>query len=365
MGNFLKNKSGKSDLVIIGGFLLLVWLLGSQSSTPQAAGEGASGGAAPTGNTVTVVGAPCTQSTTLTGSLVRRYTEAAQTAENVTIRQNGVLKATVAHAGTTTVQSGPNADDLELFPGLESTTFYPRHFKGKLNTCTAAATTGDPSFVEVNDETPGGAKISYVDETGLSSKSPNKLVQIDTVPTITIVNDGQADQNTGGQGQGTGFNLTIGSGGSGSVTVKFSPGAEAGWGIHGSILACQFPSAVYDASNPLTVTMITGGSGVLPLADKAPSNTVFPLIGANNTVKAFRFPGIDAKRTGDVSFTLKLLADGNHNPGGGLDRVNCTTADVGIYQKKSGEYVLDVENRDTNVDLAGKNTVYDFEVGVA
>ena len=367
MGKILKNKSGKTDFLTLIGIGLIVWLLVGQSgSTGQSASGGTADGAqaTPAANTVQIVGAPCTQSTTLTASVVRRYTDVAQTAQNVTILQNGVYKSATAHAGTTTIQSGPNADLLDLYPGLQTSdgqalTFYPRHLKGKLTTCTGSATTGDASFVEVDDETPGGEKVKYTETSGLYAAAPNKLTQIETAPTITIVNDGQATQNTGRDGQ----NLTIGAGGSGSVTVKLSPSANVGWGVNGNILACQFPSSVYDAANPVTVTV--NGKTADP-ADKQPSLIAYPLIGANNTVKAYKFPGLDSKKTGDLTFSLKFSANSNNNPAGNLDRINCTIADVSYYQReRDGAYVLDIEDRDQNLDLGGANTVYDFEIGVA
>lgn len=367
-----KNKQAKTDIMTVLIVVAIVYIaffyqggLFKGGIIPtQSGASGDTSQANPT-STVQIVGAPCTQATTLTVSTVRRYTEVAQTGENATILQNGVLKGTFAHLGTTTVQSGANGDNLELFPGLQSTTFYPRHFKGKITTCTGAATTGDVQyFTEVNDATVGGAKITYNDADGIYSASPNKLVQIDTSPTITIVNDGQANQNTGGQGQGTGSNLTIGTGGSGSVTVKLSPGANSGWGVNGNVLACQFPAAVYDSANPLIVTV--PGSGVLQPASITPSSTRYPLINANNTVKTYQFPGIDSRKTGDLTFSVKPTADQNHDPAGANDRINCTLADVSYYQKQnSGAYVLDIENRDTNVELGGANTVYDWEIGVA
>ena len=360
---FLNNKSGKESmgLILIVLAVLAVFYFGNPTGTQSVPPAGGSDGSqAPSGNTVTIVGAPCTQATTLTSSVVRRYTEVAQTTENATIIQNDVLRGTFAHGGTTTVQSGANGDTLEIFPGLQSTTFYARHLKGKITTCTGSATTGDGQyFKEVDDATPGGAKISYMDETGIYSNSPNKLVQIDTAPTITIVNDGQASQNTGRDGQ----NLTIGAGGSGSVTVKFSPSANAGWGINGNVLACQFPSAVYDSANSVIVTV---NGAVAPEAVKTPSSNQYPLIAANNTVKVYKFPGIDSKKTGDLSFSMKFTAAQNNNPSGVLDRINCTMFDTNFYQKQnSGEYVLDTENRDTSVDLGGANTNWDWEVGVA
>lgn len=364
------NKSGKMDalgVILIVLAAVLVFQSGALNNLfPASAGSGGTGtgggtGAGTSTSTVTVVGAPCTQSTTLTVSTVRRYTEVAQTAQNATILQNSVLKGTIAHGSSTTVQSGSNADELEIFPGLQSTTFYPRRMKGKLTTCTGSATTGDQSFVEVDDTTPGGAKIKYGDDTGLFVKSPNKLVQIETAPTITIVNDGQADSQTD-LNQVSGENLSIGSGASGSVTVKYSPSANVGWGIHGNVLACQYPSGTYDPTNPIRVTV---NGAVLDEADVKPSSTVWALIQSNNTVKSFKFPGIDARKTGDLLFSVKMTADPNDDPASILDRINCTIADVSYYQKQNtGAYVLDIENRDTNVDLGGANTISDFVIGV-
>lgn len=364
---FLDSKLAKANGALIGIFVLigaLFYFGGGMGAVTQSGTPTGSGGAAtPAANTVTIVGAPCTQGTTLTASVVRRYTEVAQTTQNITILQNGVLRSTTAHGSTITVQSGSNGDTLDLYAGLASTTFYPRHLKGKIETCTSSATTGDTVFKEVVDATVGGERISYAAETGLFAAAPNKLVQIETAPTITIVNDGQANAQTD-LNEVSGANLTIGSGGSGSVTVKFSPSANVGWGVvGGNVLACQYPSAIYDPTNPMRVTVV--GGGVLEEASVKPSSITYPLIQANNSVKSFKFPALDARKNGDVSFTVKLTADPNRDPSGRVDRVNCTTADVSYYQKQNtGEYVLDIENRDTNVDLGGATTVFDFVIGV-
>ena len=361
MGSFLKNKSGKTDWLPLLGVALVVWILvGQGGSTSQSAGGGAAGGTGQgAGNTVTVVGAPCTQSTTLTASVIRRYTEAAQTAQNVTISQNGVLKTPIAHGGTTTVQSGPNADKLDLYVVEDrSTTFYTQHVKGTLDTCTGSATTGDPSFKFVTDETVGGSGVAYSD-------FPNKVIQIDTAPTISVQNDDPNqvnDGNTAGTSGAT--NLTIGQGSSNSVTVTFRPTYNTGIGaIGGNILACQFPSAVYDPTNPLIVAQ--DGS---PLATSSvvPSSTIYPLISANNTVKAWKVNGIDGRLTTKAQFGITAKANSLNDPSGHLDRINCSLFDTDYYQRQAdGKFVLDIENRDTNADMGGANTVFDFVAGVA
>lgn len=363
-----KSKSGKEQmgaLIVIALILLGIWLY--SGGVPTQSGTDSGGTQQQSGNTVEIVGAPCTQGTTLTSSVVRRYTDAAQSSENVTILQNGVLKGTITHGSTTTVQSGVNGDTLDLYVGLESTTFYPRHFQGKISTCTASATTGDSMyFTEVNDATVGGTKVTYSDATGLFAVAPNKLVQIDTAPAISVVNDGQANQNNGATPAtsiGGQANLTIGQGGSGSVTVKLSPSANTAWGALGNILECQFPQAVYDSANPIIVTV---DGSVAPETNVKSSSQIYPLIAANSTIKAFKFPALDARKTGDKTFSMKFTADANHDPSGVGDRINCTIADVSYYQRQNdGAYVLDIENRDANTDLGGANTVYDFEIGVA
>lgn len=361
MKNLFEHKSGEKmnfGFVIIAA--IVIYFAVTMNSAPAAqSGTGAPAPAQTPANTVILVGAPCTQSTTLTSSVVRRYTEAAQTTENVTILQNGILRGTTAHGSTATVQSGVNGDTLDLYPGLQSTTFYSTHLKGKLATCTGATTTGDPQFNVVNDPSVGGAGITYTD-------TPNHLTQIDTAPTFTIINDDTFTSNTGGQGQGTGANETIGSGGTGSVTVTVRPsGNQVGIGaIGGNILACQYPSTVYDASQGVRAVDALGKD--FPASSVVPSSTNYVLIGSNNTVKAWKIPAIDGNQQAIFKMQLILKADNNHNPAGALDRINCTLADTNYYQKQNGgAYVLDIENRDTNVDLGGANTNYDFEVGVA
>lgn len=358
----MKNKKAeKNGLIWIGLVLVVLYLAGFfGGSTSQSAGGSAGGSSASNenvGSVVKVVGAPCTQATTLTTSVVRRYTEVAQTTENATILQNGVLKGTIAHAGTTTVQSGANGDMLDIYPGFQSTTFYTQHVNGKIETCTGSATTGDPAFKVVKDTSVGGNGVSYTE--------PNKIIQIDTAPTITVQNDDPIASNEGGQGSSTGSNLSIGQGASNSVTVTIRPTYNTGIGaIGGNILACQFPSAVYDATNPLVVSK--GDGTQLEASSVVPSSTNFALIGANNTVKAWKMDGIDGRAVTKYVLGITAKADSNHNPSGALDRVNCTVFDTNYYQRQSdGKYVMDIENRDTNVDLGGANTNFDFTIGVA
>src|SRR3990167_4549025 len=249
-----KNKKGENNLLSIVLVIGVIWLIssGTLGGKTQATAPAPSGNAADTSNmatsTVKVVGAPCTQSTTLTASVIRRYTDVAQTAQNVTIYQNGVLKGTIAHGGTTTVQSGTDGDMLDLFPALDkSTTFYSRHLTGKITTCTGSATTGDSKyFKEVPQSEDLG--IGVVIGSALNfADYPNKVVQMDTTSSgnlFSIVNDGQASTNTGGQGQSTGANLTIGSGGSGSVTITIRAGSKTALAANGGVMACQFPQAV-------------------------------------------------------------------------------------------------------------------------
>lgn len=356
------NKSAKANGALIAVIALVAALfyfgggVTTQSGTPATGGQ-----AAPAANIVTVVGAPCTQGTTLSVSTIRRYTDVAQTAQNATILQNGVFRATTAHGSTVTVQSGSNGDTLDLYPAFESTTFYPQHLKGKLETCTSSATTGDTSFKFVEDKVADSAFNSLSYNFAGYASTPNKLVQIDTAPTITIVNDGQASQNSQGL---SGANLTIGTGGTASATISIYPTYNTGWGaIGGNVLACQFPSAVYDNLKPLRPTW---NGAELQETNVKPSSTNFALSQANNTIKAFAAPPIDGRLQTKIDLNIQLRADSNHNPrAGNLDDVNCTIDDVSFYQRQSdGAYILDIENRDTLVELGGAKTVYDFRIGV-
>src|SRR3990167_839909 len=360
------NKKGKADLMTIGLVLLGVYLAFSSgliggSASQAATGTGADSGSVPAGNIVQVVGAPCTQATTLTASVIRRYTEAAQTAQNVTILQNGNLRATVAHGSTTTVQSGANGDTLDLFPALQATTFYARHLQGKLTTCTGSATTGDASFKEVDDPTVGGAKVTYSEASGIFASATNKVVQMDTAPTISVTNPTESNSQTG-TNELSGNNLTIGTGGTGSVKVNIQPTINTGWGINGNVLVCQFPSAMYDSVNPL-VPSVNGAT--LDSTETKLSSNNYALIAANSTVRAWKMMGIDGRKNSQIDLDMRIYADVNHDPASLIDRINCTVADTNFYQKQqTGAYVLDIENRDTSADLGGANTVYDFVIGV-
>src|SRR3990167_3245515 len=301
MREMKNSKSAKASamlwvLLLIGAvFAYNQGLFTNSAAGGNAAGGGASGSADTSGNTVMLVGAPCTQATTLTASVIRRYTEAAQSSENVTILQNGNLLGIKAHGGTATVQSGTNGDSLDFYVAEDrSTTFYTQHVKGKLATCTGSATTGDAQFKIVQDESVGGAGVIYSD-------APNKVVQIDTAPTISVQNDDPNqvnDGNTAGTSGAT--NLTIGQGSSNSVTVTFRPTYNTGIGVMGgNILTCQYPSAVLDPTTPL----IASKDGVtLEAASVSPSSTNYPLISANNTLKSWKVAGIDGRTTTKVSF---------------------------------------------------------------
>lgn len=368
------DKKGKMDiltLVLVGLGIYLVFGSGFLKPQTQAQVQTGTGQSVTPTNTVQIVGAPCTQATTLTASVVRRYTDVSQTAENVTVFQNGVLKGTVAHGGTTTVQSGPNADTLDLYVADASKTFYTRHLRGKITTCTGSATTGDAAaFKEVPVSEDLGTGVVLGTALGYSD-FPNKVLQVDNNGNsnwFSIVNDGQANQNTGGQGEGTGANLTVGQGGTGSVSITFRPGYNLAIGPNGNVLACQFPQAVYDSVAPVLVSY----AGVaLQETPTKPSTQNYPLIAANNTVKAFAFPGVDGRKTPSVDIKVTLRADSNHNPAGANDRLNCTIFDSDFYQRQSdGKQVIDIENRDTNADLGmGETSITipnpSFTVGVA
>lgn len=346
-----KGKQGEDKLIswiLVGAVIFLVYsMTATKVPVPPQAGVGGGEQVAADG-TFKIVGAPCTLATTLTGSIVRRYTDVAQSSENITIYQNDVLKGTTAHGGTTTVQSGVNADKLDLFAAFDrSTTFYTRHIRGKLETCTGSTTSGSPFFkdVPVSEDLGDGVKLGTP---VVYNDFPNKVLQIDTTASsslFSIVNDGQANQNTGRDGT----NLTIGSGGTASATITFRPGYNMALGPNGNVLACQFPQSVYDAVAPISVTY----AGVsLEDTPTKPSTQNFALIGSNNTVKAFAFPGVDGRKTPTALIQIILRADSNHNPSGVLDRVNCSLFDSDYYtRQKDGKVVLDIENRDTNNNL--------------
>lgn len=366
------------NTIIVIAILFIAYNVFMKGSVPAQTGTspGNAGGQnnVPATNTVQIVGAPCTQATTLTASVLRRYTDVAQTGQNVTIYQNGVLKGTIAHGGTTTVQSGSNGDNLELYVAFDkSTTFYSRHLRGKIETCTASATSGDPVFKDVPVSEDLGSGVSIGSPLSFADH-PNKVVQMDTTASSTmfsIVNDGQVTTNTGGQGQGTGSNLTIGSGGVASVSITMRLGSKVALAANGGVLACQYPQAVYKADTPMAWTL---GGVTLPITGTKPSSQNFVLIGSNNTVSAYAFPALDA--TVKAAHELKgiFYADSNHNPAGALDRINCTIFDAERYTRQSdGKVVLDIENRDTNDNLGlggnganvNTNPEPSFEIGVA
>lgn len=368
------SKRGEEKLVGIAIVILIVYGLffyngGVASSPASSVGNtaAASSSVAPT-NTVQIVGAPCTIATTLTSSVVRRYTDVAQTGQNVTLYvttpiSNGangytfvgaspVLKGTFAHGGTTTVQSGPNAQLIDAYIAFDkSTTFYVRHLRGKFDTCTGAGSTGDTVFQPVAASEDLGDNVilgKEIDQNYL----PNKVLQMDTTSNsnlFSIVNDGQANQNNGFGGGGG--NLTIGTGSSGSVTVTFRPGYNLAIGPRGNVLACQFPQAVYLADAPISVSI--DGVGVLADTPTKPSTSNYPLINANNTVRAFALPGIDGRATPVQTWHMTFRASANNNPqNNGLDSINCTIFDSNYYtRQRDGKVVLDIENRDTNDNL--------------
>lgn len=352
-----KNSKGKQQfdaatVIILVIIAVVAWnagLLGNLK--PQAQVQN---GQQPADTVVKVVGAPCTQATTLTSTPLRRYTDAALTSENITIYQNGVRKGAIASGSTTTVQSGANGDVLDLYPAEESTTYYTQHAKGKIETCTGSATTGDPAFKFVQDSSPGGTPITYSDV--------HKVMFIADGMTITGVNDGQADSQTmTGVNIGTGENLSIGTGATGSISLQFKVDYNEGLGvIGGNILACQFPNT-YDSVAPISFTV--DGKNLVE-TDVKPSTQQYVLAQANNTVKAWKFPAIDGRLTPVVSGTMLVRAASNRDPSHG-DNINCTIFDTDYYVKQvDGALVLNTENRDTNANLGGADSIYDFVIGV-
>lgn len=369
MGLFNSNRGeGKTGgvglvLIILAGYLLytngFINIGGNaQSGVPAGSGSTGSTGSSTSG-TLNVV-SDCTQSTTLSGSVLRLYTDATLSSENITVYQNGIERATISNGGTTTVQSGAkNADLLDIYPALQSTTYYANHFQGKLGTCTGAATTGDSQFKVVVDPSPGGARVTSADSV------PNKVLAMGTTSTsITITNDGQSNAQDGSGNQAGNFeNLSIGAGATGSVAIQFKVPTNEAWGpIGGNIMACQYPSAIYDATNPIAVTV---NGQALTAAEKNPSSQQFILSQSNNTVKSFKFPGIDGRLTPVVSGNIVVKADTNHDPASLIDRINCTVFDTNYYKRQvDGKWVLDTENRDTNADLGAANSIMDFVIGV-
>ena len=132
--------------------------------------------------------------------------------------------------------------------------------------------------------------------------------------------------------------------------------------IGGNIVSCQFPSAIYDATTPISISI---DGQTLSEADKNPSSQQFVLYQANNTVRSFKFPGIDGRTNPVVKGNVIVRADSNHDPASFIDRVNCTVFDTDYYKRQSdSKWVVDTENRDTSADLGGANTVSDFVIGV-
>ena len=326
----------------------------STGGTPTTGSSGSTG----TTNTLNIA-SDCTQGTTLTGNILRLYTDALLTSENTTVYVDGAELKTIGNGGTTTVQSGKNGQTLELYPALYSTTYYANHFKGQLATCTAGASTADSQFTVVKDDSPGGAGVSV-------AQVSNKVYFIADNVGVTITNDGQsnAQDGTGNIGSAGGFeNLSISQGSSGSVQMQFKVDFNEAYGpIGGNIIACQFPSAIYDATNPISITV---AGQTLSASDKNPSSQQFVLYQANNTVKSFKFPGIDGRATPIVPGSVVLKADQNHKPASFIDRVNCTVFDTDYYKRQvDGKWVVDIENKDTNADLGGANSIFDFVIGV-
>ena len=368
------NKTAKQDImsiVIVGLIVFVLFQMGVFKGFGTQSTSGTDGGTAPT-NEIKIVGAPCTQATTMTSSVLRRYTDATLSSENVTIYQNGVRKAAVPSGSTATVQSGANGDALDLYVAEDrSTTYYTQHAKGKLETCTGSATTGDPAFKFVQDSSPGGTPITYAGTCNLPDGTKydcvHKVVTIADGMSITGTNDGQSNAQTMTSANDITCsgceNLSIGSGSTGSVALQFKVDYNEGLGvIGGNVLACQFPSAIYDAGAPLSFTV--NGANLVETNDK-PSSQQYVLYQSNNTVKAWKFPAIDGRLTPVVPGTAVIRAASSRDPSALEDRINCTVFDTDYYvRERDGALVLDTENRDTNADLGGTNTVYDFVIGV-
>lgn len=356
-----------ASLIIIILVGLVAWNSGLLGGGLKPQAQVGTDGQQPADSIVKVVGAPCTQATTLTSTPLRRYTDAVLTSENITVWQNGVRKGAIASGSTTTVQSGTNGDMLDLYPAEESTTYYTQHAAGRIETCTGSATTGDPAFKFVQDESTGGTPVTYAGSCTLPDGKVydciHKVVFIADGMTIDIVNDGQANSQTA-TNEVTGENLSIGSGGTGSVSLQFKVDYNEGLGaIGGNILACQFPSAVYSSSPPPLSFDVNGVA--LVETDKKPSSQRFSLIQSNNTVMAWKFPAIDGRLTPVVKGTGIVRAASSRDPQSILDRINCTIFDTDYYaREKDGKLVLDTENRDNQADVGGVNTVYDFVIGV-
>jgi len=299
-------------------------ILGKQAATDSGQGTTGSGGSL---GTVEVVG-KCGQSVTLTSDMVERYSEStSMSTQNVTIVVNGAEISTRADGGTETVKEG---DVVELYYSLDpaGNTYAASYAKGTIPNCAPAVKTSDNSI------------FSPVDAW--------KLYRQSTQPTVTILNDDSTTQPTA---------QALGVGQTRHMTMKFYPAYEQGYGTaDGSTLACRFTDSQIDQAG--TTISLDGA----PLADAkyVPSQTIFSVTATNQSTKYWHVPAIDGKAKTIMEFDLGLKGDDTNEPVAATN-FSCVFLDTDYYKTDSGQYKIDVEDRDDNTGI-GRAT--DFGVNI-
>jgi len=283
--------------------------------------------------TVKIEGACGVDSTTLTAVMQKKYAASTSMAsENVTIVVNGAEKSTKKTTQTETVNP---SDNVELYFGLESGTYYTNYAKGVIP-CKGAMDTSDPAF------TPSGAY---------------QLYQMDAATTsiFSLINDPATTTNPATA-------QAMGAGSSKNLKLTLSPTYEDGLGIPcGNVLSCQYNTSAYNTDSGLAVRLTDGGVELSPATN--PTNTLWASISTDHTRKSWQLPKFDGKAvtTKEYGFSLKA-GDTNEVTAGGGD-VNCTIWDSDYYRNDNGGYACGIEDLDDNSDVGLTSNTAAFNFG--
>ena len=322
------NKRGEVNgiTLLLGAALIFLLMGGSLGGIGQSAGGApATGSSEPkVDSTVKLVGQKCTQPTTFTLNMVRRYAEAtSMTGQNATVFVNGVNRGVVSNAGTLRISDG---DKVSVYYNLDpaGATYAAAKSEGTLTGCLSSVSSGNSDIFK--DTVLGAAA--------------NKVYEIDSAPTVSLINlvDYTVNPTSG---------LSITAGDSKTVRATITYPAEEGYGvIGGSTLACRFTDSQIDQGETNAVLDgVTLGS-----ATYVPSSTRFSLSATNQSTKFWAVPAIDGKLKTSSTLDLVITGDGTNEPTAATN-FSCEMKDTDLFLNDDGVVAVGVEDSDDQSEI--------------
>lgn len=272
--------------------------------------------------TVKVEGACASDPATLTAVLQKKYSASTSMAsENVTIVVNGVEKSTKKNGQTESVNSKNN---VELYFGLESGTYYTSYAKGVI---------------------PCAGSIETSDNRIFSPADAYQLYQMDAATTAVMSLINKADYTVNPTTA-----LTLGVGSSKSVEITITPTYEDGLGTPcGNVLSCQYNTTAY-ATSVAEALRLSDDGVELPVATN-PSSTLWAALSVQHGKKSWQLPAFDGKKITEKKYDLAIKAHDTNNPSAGGGDINCTIFDTDFFRTNTGGYACGIEDSDDNSDV--------------